>query len=208
MNTSFLRPMRKGGFVILSAITCVVATFDLFSYFVLSTYNHATSELTYSLYMPPLSFLATPLLALAGCILLVFATLSVQKSPKTSPLVALSFWMMALSLVAWPIVHHEFLDSLTITACVLLCAVLITAGILSINQLHSAIMSVVVLACGAAFSVYRFINTLPSIQQMWEYNMIFSVISSVITCLLPALFCVSIALLELCKGRLASSDEE
>lgn len=204
MSTSSLRPMRKGGFVALSVITCVLALCDLLSGFFF--YSYVQSEGGLGVTLPALEAIVAPLLALAAAVLLLIATLSVQKSPKASPLVAISLWAMALSVLATPIFYYQAIDSLRIAASVLVCAVLITAGILSVNQLRAAAMSFVVLGVGAAYAIYLFVDLFPLTQLLWQRGAVLSVVGNVIFCLLPLLFCVTVSLLELCKDRLATKE--
>lgn len=204
MSTSSLRPMRKGGFVALSVITCVLALCDLLSGFFF--YSYVQSEGGLGVTLPALESLVAPLLALAAAVLLLIATLSVQKSPKSSPLVAISLWAMALSVLATPIFYYQAIGSLRIAISVLVCAVLITAGVLSVNQLRSAAMSFVVLGIGVVLAVYQFVDYLPRIQLLWQRGAILSVAGDAAACLLPLLFCATAALLELCKDRLAAKE--
>ena len=197
-------PMRKGGFVALSAIACVLAFLQFFSSFFYYSYD---ADGALSLTIPVLKELAAPFLALVACVLLLPVAISVQKKQKLSPLGAVACWVMALSFLAEPVFHYQSLSSLYIAACVLICAVLITAGLLSINQLRSIVMPLVVLVIGVAFAVYQFVDALPLLQNYWQKNEAVFVIGTVAACLVPPVFCVTLPLLELCKPRLAPEAE-
>ncbi len=204
MSTSATKPMRKGGLVALSAAACTLALVEVCSTFFYYSYDKSGAlDLT----IPVLKALVSPLLALAACVLLVFVSLCVQKSTKLSPLGAVAFWAMALSFLAKPVFLYHSLSSLHIALCVLVCAVLITAGLLSINQLRSIAMPIIVMVIGVGFAGYQFADSLPLLQNYWQKGEAVYIIGSIAACLIPLLFCIALPLLELCKPRLAAEAE-